>query len=161
MQQEKAFDGDSLGRAKQFLRANWKEGCKCPCCGQRVQLYKRSVTSAMAAGLALIVHRVGIGADVHLESFFKDIEGLPSSIRGDMTKWVEWGMLAKTNERGVYRATDDARQFLCGMKTNRFLYFYNGKVQARSVETITYEEALQNKFDIQKLLKPEGRYLHG
>lgn len=31
---------ETLEEAKQFLRENWEEGADCPCCTQKVKLWK-------------------------------------------------------------------------------------------------------------------------
>lgn len=151
----------SLQEAKTYLKENYEKGTKCPCCGQFVKLYKRKITSAMALGLIYLAKNTEADEYVHIENFFKK-QPVPSSIRGDISKLVFWGLLEKqeglradgSSRNGYYKITQLGRNFVHGLVTvSKNIFIYNNKVIKRSDELINIETALGNKFNYRELMK--------
>lgn len=159
---DKPSQRHTIGEGKQWLRENFESGVNCPCCSQFVKLYKRKITSSMAYGLVLLHKHHKVGDIVHLENFFKSLEGVPSSIRGDISKLRFWGLLeAIEGERedgnpsnGHYMLTAKGKDFAMDriniparvkIFNNRFFGFDGDEVGVRDV--------MQSQFDYDELLK--------
>jgi len=159
---DKVDDGTTVGSVKKFLRDNYTEGARCPCCGQVVKLYKRSITSSMAYGLILMANaKDERGGDpfLHVEDFFKS-KNIPSSIRGDIPKLTMFGLLmSPIDGKGIYGVTPLGFDFVNGVyKAPAYVEVYNNKVIRTSDKMVTIQQALKNKFEYQKLMKGELNY---
>jgi hypothetical protein len=155
---------ETIKEAKQFLKANYKEGTKCPCCGQSVKLYKRTITSAMAWGLIIFDKKSLTNDFYHAENIFKDVDGLPSSIRGDFPKLRFWGLIEKyegdrddgSPRNGLYRITSKGKSFVRNRySVPRHAYTYNNKLRKIEGDDITIKDALSNKFNYNQLMRNE------
>lgn len=145
----------TITEAKSFLRENWSKGATCPCCQQHVQLYRRPITSAMAAGLILMYH-FRKNAFTHVEDFFKKIK-CPSSIRGDFSKLRYWGLIEENTEEegqeGFYRVTAKGREFVrCEIKVESHIQLYNDKFYGFVGNYVDIRDCLKTKFDYEKLM---------
>ena len=90
---------ETIQQAKDYLRENWEDGAKCPCCNQTVKLYKRKLNSSMALGLIMIsLKHNGVNTSnwFHLENYFKDLP-VHSTVRGDIPKLRHWGLIESFN----------------------------------------------------------------
>jgi hypothetical protein len=161
-----------IKEAKELLRNIADEGFVCPCCGQPAKVYRRTITSAMATGLILMYNKfrdrsfVDTPSWLHIESFFKDISGLPPSIRADIPKLRFWHLIEAKNEEkedgnpcnGYYRLTDLGRAFVENrISVQKVIKIYNNRRIGQVTEkgTLTIKEALKNKFSYDNLMKGE------
>lgn len=149
--------------ARDYVNMNAEKGVTCPCCNSFVKIYKRTLTSAMAYGLYLI-HRHLEDEEFHLEDFFKSLNDVPSSIRGDMSKLVHWGFIDKVpsdkkegaKTSGVYRANMYAISIFIEHEepVMKNVYIRQGKrLDIADGEFTTFHDALNNKFDYDKLME--------
>lgn len=139
-----------------------KEGTICPYCSQFIKLYERTLTSSMAYGLILIYKKQKLDDSyLHIENFFKDINHLPSSIRGDISKLRYWKLLErkegerkdKSRRNGYYKITQRGRLFVeNNLKVPSNIKVYNNHFMGFSGEIISIKEALKNKFSYEKLM---------
>lgn len=152
----------TLEEAKKFLRSNFEEGAKCPCCGQFVKLYKRKITSSMAYGLIVINRLKEPGEIFHLNKFFKELPNVPAAIHGDMPKLRLWGLLSDIEKElddgnpncGLYTLTPEGRAFVMGaISVPKYCFMYNNKVTAKSEELTTIREALGDQFNYSELME--------
>ena len=171
------FNSDStVKEVREHLDTSIRTGKKthCPCCNRTVRQYKRSITSAMAYGLILLVRNQGVhrgnvsfenkyGAPqwFHMENTLKEA-GAPTSIRGDMSKWVYWGCLERNEkytidsnpESGLYRLTKKAVDFVLGWCTlKKYIKLHNRVSYGFDGDLISIKEALQNKFNYDELMR--------
>jgi hypothetical protein len=154
----------TVSEAKELLASELKKGCKCPVCGQHAQMYKRTITSAMAKALLIFY---GQGEDQVDENGFFHLEKVlkyyadSEATRGDAPKLQLWGLIEKMNSdrpdgskrNGYYRVTKKGDHFVEGLiEVERSLYIFNDTIYAKSEETITFENALKsNKFKYQEI----------
>lgn len=155
----------TLEDVKKYLREKSLEGCKCPACAQHVQIYRRTITSSMAAALILLCKLAEDSKYFHLETYLK-ASPAPASWRGDVPKLRFWGLIEKKEGEkndgnpndGFYRITPQGRFFVHGhhaVKTPILLY--NNKMIgfAQDCEEVTIKEVLGNKFNYDKLMNGE------
>jgi hypothetical protein len=151
----------TLGEVKQYLKANWIKGTHCPACNQSVKLYQRPLTSSMAYGLILLA-RENSAEDgwIHIENYFKELN-IPSSIRGDISKLVNWKMLERfegtredgSNRVGVYRVTENGRRFVRGqLQVYSHILIYNNEFKGFTGNLVGIKEALGKKFNYNELM---------
>lgn len=162
MHNDKPTDETSLGDARTWLTGRIDKGQVCPCCKQFAKVYKRPMTSSMAYGLILLA-RVDRDEDdgwVHIENYFKSLS-IPSSIRGDITKLVNWGLLERfegeredgSNRVGLYRVTYKGVQFVRSeIEVYSHIIIYSNMFQGFSGEPIKIKEALGKKFNYDELM---------
>lgn len=152
----------SLDQAQEVLRAHLRplvsKGATCPCCNQYVKIYKRLITGAMGYGLLLLVREDlrRAGRPIHVEDYLKSLQGIPSSIRGDISKLCWWGLLERVpGERGdgsrrvgLYRVLPAGRRFAEGrMRVPKYAKVYNNRVLSLHGQQVTISEVLGTKFD--------------
>lgn len=152
--------------ARKFLRTNFKVGTGCPCCGQFVKEYKRSISGAMAYALILIwrMNRKNQRNFFHVEKHFKEIKGLSASVRGDFAKLKHWGLIEKLDHDdvdgsragGYYRITPEGISFIKNEITvPKYALMYNNDCNGFEGDDINIHSALKNKFNYQKLMRGE------
>lgn len=160
----------TLKQAKDDLRSKLFDGATCECCGRHTQLYVRQITSSMALGLIKLftegkVHENGNGY-IHIERFFKDLIGVPASIRADIPKLRFWGLIqpeGKENEdgnpnSGLYKITEQGKLFVEGkILVPSHINVYNNKMYGFNVNAkdINIKQALKNKFNYNLLMGRE------
>ena len=161
---------------KEYLSESMRNGeaTICPCCNRIVKLYKRPITSSMAYGLILIDKFYGKYVDefygqyedinkswFHLENFFKEMDDIPYSVRGDMPKWVYWGCLERAEDHkedgnpdcGMYRFTKTGRKFVYReIQLRKYVEIYNKVAYGFKGPMIDIGEALRNKFNYSELM---------
>lgn len=154
---------NTLDEAKNFLRENWKEGVKCPCCGRKVQLYKHSLTSGMARTLIYMNRITEIenppGGFVKVQEVFAKRYGANATAMGySLLKW--WGLLIMQDNddptrrgTGYWCITDKGKRFVHGdLTVPAQVFIYDNKRQGFSEEHVTIKEALGKHFDYLELM---------
>lgn len=121
------------------------QGGSCPCCGQHVQIYRRSIYKKMAKCLIWLVaqyHRLG-GDWVSLK------DG-PIFRGGDNAKLSYWHLIFRHEEhQDLYMPTQISTAFVAGEKRlPKYAYVYNGKVQGFSKKKIFISECFDGDFDV-------------
>ena len=153
MTQMTLFPETTVTEVKAFLKENWKKGAICPCCTNRVQQYSRPITSSMAYGLIVLfnAHQQNF---THIQDFFKQQKGLPSSTHGDFPKLKYWGLIEESQYNlGYYRVTNAGESFVKNdyiVKSN--VLIYNNKTYGFEGNNVDIMQCLKNKFDYDKLL---------
>lgn len=160
----KLHDHAPLSMAKQYVRNQISNGVECPCCGQYAKLYKRKLTSAMAIALLEIYkqNRKNNFEFFHVENHFKNLKGLPASIRGDFPKLRYWNLIEQqegerddgSNRNGFYRITGAGNAFIHDdqMKVFSHALIFNNKLEGFSENTVSFKECLGNKFNYDELM---------
>ena len=147
---------ESIKEAKEYLRDNYKKGCKCPCCDQVVKLYKRKLNSGMATTL-IQIHK-------HSKNFFhvKDMlreKGFHNGHDWSLLKY--WGLIQELDalpgstkkSSGQYRVTSKGEEFIYGRaKLPKHILIYNKRFQGFSDEETTIKESLGDDFNYYELL---------
>lgn len=160
----------TINEAQQYLKDKlYDEGAICPCCKQFVKAYKRRITSSMVMGLILLYKESllykewgGFSEDwIHIEDFLKE-KNIPSSIRGDISKFKYWKILEpkiaqrddKSFRNGYYRITPKGESFVRGtMEVEEYLHIYNDLVIAKSDNLVTIRDCIKNKFNYDELMQ--------
>ena len=86
---------DTLGQARQKVREKWREGIECPCCGQLVKLYRRSINGAMCRFLIWLVRESEV-PDMGPGRWINRADGPQiQNMRGggDYNKLRHWGLI--------------------------------------------------------------------
>lgn len=151
----------TLEGAKTFLRTNWQEGCNCPACGQRVQLYKRKLNSGMAVTLIYIyVEDKKINQWIPVKDHLRQMKYKNNH---DWTLLRYWGLIEEkqkgededTKNSGYWKITDKGKAFAENkIAVPKHIYLYNGKryKSQEVIEEITIKEALENHFSYNELM---------
>lgn len=140
--------------ARRWLKSVYRKGADCPCCGQRVQLYRRSLNRAMVRALTDIYRAAGRDW-VRIA----DIVGK----RADEAKLVHWGLLEEQygrredgGRKGTWRVTEKGERFLRGeISVPRYVLLYNSKFRDFEGPDITVTKVLSD-FNLRELLRGQG-----
>lgn len=147
-------------------------GGHCACCGQDVKLYRRPITSAMAAALTEIYkHYAKQGWPnwpdldfVHLPTLLAEAN-VPAALHkawhgGDPPKMRFWGLIERqVGERddgsdrvGMYRITDHGRNFVeHKVSVPKYGFFYAQIFMGLDGPQIVLGDALDEPFDLQDI----------
>lgn len=159
---------ETIKQAKEFLRANFSKGCKCPACGQRVMLYKRKINSGMALfliGLYRLDKRQqdSVPGMISREFFsnkqiMKEMNINTSSL--DYSVLRHFGLIEPRvsedgkKDSGYWKITHLGFMFVKhGKEHPKYVFLFNNKRQGFSEEKTTINQALGDKFDFQELMK--------
>lgn len=146
---------DTLARAKIELRQNWKAGCNCPCCGQRVELYERPIVSSAAAGLIRLVRKWR-----KTSRYYHVTELDVSSSGGEFARLERFGLIVQqvntdTKKRcsGMWLPTSKGIDFVfADISVPRSFFMFDRKFFGFSEETTNIHQALRNKFNYAELM---------
>jgi hypothetical protein len=141
--------------AKQFLRTNWDEGVKCPCCIQKVKRYKRKLTSGMASGLISLYKQADHRTDRHIH-----ISKLGHLNGGEFAQLNRWGLIEDLyndsddkRTSGKWRITDRGVSFVRGLEmVASHVYTYNGETLGFEQAKIDIHSALGSKFNYKEIM---------
>lgn len=141
---------ETMDKAKQ-------KGTECPCCGQFVKVYRRTINSTMARQL-ITAH------GMHAEGWFhtRDVVLADSAGAGDFSKLECWGLIYRQphvqgeegkRTSGMWKITDKGRDFIAGRVTvPQYAYIYNGNLLELGGVDIHIEHALGKKFDYREIM---------
>lgn len=149
----------TLDEAKAYLRENWEVGTPCPCCGQHVKLYKRSLTSGQAQALIILYRYMVQNPDeeyVHVSTF-----NTTAFRGGDFAKLRYWRLIEASEnvdtdkkDSGLWRITERGVEFVTGERyIPKRVHLYNGKIVGWSEDNIDIVDALGTKFSYEELMK--------
>ena len=137
------------GRA--FLKQHLRDGCKCPCCGQEVKLYRRALSVAMARFLIALYRAPS------LDDNWVDIKNL--DVRGgDYAKTRYWGLVEiRDDSSGLWRLTQKGLKFVHDqVRVPRHALVYDGKCTGFSDQDIGIRQALGAGYDYTELMSDRG-----
>lgn len=145
----------TIAEARQWLQANSAEGANCPCCDQKVRLYKRKLNSNMARFLISLVKKwKATGSWVsYKDCVFKG---------RDYNYLNRWGLANQAPREpgkvssGLWIPTQLGVDFvynLCPVPSHVFIY--DGSVFGFSDTTVRIEDALGSPFELLELLNQQ------
>ena len=145
----------SLHDVKKYLNENYKDGCYCPACNQRVQLYKRKLASTMAFCLIkFVLHTQKKGNQYTKFATILDNQNITPTQRADWQKLLYFRLIQNDPANsGFYKVTQQGFDFVRGnILMPKYANVFNAKVYGYSMQQITIKQALSTKFDIDDLL---------
>ena len=145
----------SLLDVKQYLNENYKNGCYCPACKQRVQLYKRKLASTMAFALIrFVVHQRKNGNQFTKFSSILDNENVTPTQRADWQKLAYFRLIQPNPDKSaMYKVTQQGFDFVKGnILMPKYANVMNAKVYGYAMDQITIHQALGTKFNLDDLL---------
>ena len=143
----------TIAQAKAWLRTRLKDGTQCPVCTQRVQVYRRKVTSSMASALIYMYRTQGLEW-FHLPT----IRNWPNR---DEATMAYWGLIEEEGSKredggraGYWRVTELGEAFVKhGMTIPKYAHVFDGRVVAMPTnEQVSIKDALGTKFNYADLM---------
>jgi len=156
---------ETLAQARERFFNNARgDGMKCPCCERYGKVYKRTITSSMAAVL-IIMHRNQHLGFYHIPTLINATTeaAVAAAIRGDFAKLRYWGLIVEEvvtrgedkKNTGRWMITQQGIDFVeARIDVQASIYLYNGKVVKglQDGTTMNIYAALRNKFSYQQLM---------
>lgn len=147
---------ETLEEAKQYLRDNWEKGADCPCCTQRVQLYKHKLPASSVFAL-IRLYKLGEGYH-HVRDFAEGLEGVRRSSMFAELRY--WGVVEdKANEdptkrkSGLWKITEKGKDFVEEkIKLPSYVRLFDGNAYGVVGDEISVREALGNKFNYEEMM---------
>lgn len=152
-------DGETLGAARRWLREQARaDGASCPCCGQFVKVYRRSLNAPIAVAL-IRAHRYRGGDPWHLPTLF--------GASGDIAKARYWGLIEPASDElredgsprnGWWQITDTGGAWVQGMTGLwRYAFVFDGNLlqfdrSDPAGPTWRVQQALGKKFNYAELM---------
>ncbi len=146
----------TLQEARDHLHSMWgKEAVSCPCCSQKVVMYKRKLNSGMAKAL-LLIYKISNGVDfgfIHVQKEFKKI-GI-NAISVEYNKLAHWRLIEErkgdnpsgANRSGFWKLTPLGISFAKGgSSVKETVHVFDAKVRGFSGEEIRITDAIKNRF---------------
>lgn len=121
------------------------KGGECRCCGQHIQVYRRSIYKRMAKCLIWVVSEYEANGQEWV-----NLKDGPIFRGGDNTKLVYWRlMVAHPTEENLYKPTQVGVDFVARKQTiPRYAYVFDGRVQGFSEERVGINDCLEGDFDL-------------
>lgn len=157
-------DTTTITQAKVWLSKYARKGAQCPCCEQRVQFYKRTLTSTMCYALILIDQHFRTSSEwLHVPQYLTAAGADEAARGGDYAKLKDWGFIEpkpavredSSTRTGYWRITDRGKAFVRGeIRVRKTVELYNQKRtrQDADPETVSIQEALGTRFDYAALM---------
>lgn len=156
----------TLSEAQALVRSHWEDphGIACPCCGQKVYIYKRKLTGSMARALiALWQHEetIPFGEYTHIERLIKLQPRLSTAVRSNCTLPKHWGLLDQqpgvredgSSRTGYFRLSSLGREFVTGgARVHLRACLFNNKLIGMTGPQVTIQEVIGTKFDYEELM---------
>lgn len=153
---------DTLREAKDFLRKNWHKGTNCPCCSQKVKLWKYQIHSTMATVLIELYHMTPNEYHHHddLWRIVKDKFNFQAVHCGDFSKLALWGLIepmpkdydSNKKATGNWKITEKGKMFVENkIKVSKVLFVFNGKIWGEEGEVYILD-TLRKKFDYKNMI---------
>jgi len=161
--------------AKNWLNAEMLKGANCPCCNQKVKVYKRHVTHLQAATLILLHKTFPVGTVVDINFFVQQVQ--PPELALSLVKGREWhklkywGLIDEVDDKSMvkrfraaypaakgkrvvlHRLNERGAAFTQGNPIVKFVYVYDDVVRGWDESaTATIVDALEGKFDFTELV---------
>lgn len=145
-------DSTPLGIARDWTRKRADEGVDCPCCTQRVQVYKRKLNSGMARSL-IAMYALAHTDWIHVPTAI----GARSREEGKLAYWalVEGPLTPRDDggRAGWWRVTSKGELFVRQqLRIPSHARVYDGKVLGLMGNPISIVDALGTKFNYSELM---------
>lgn len=165
-------DDATLREARAWLRSRLNEGAACPCCTQRAQTYRRSISARMVLVLIEMVRQSA--ENTRSDGWFhvqKEIlarlvrQGRISPGSGDYSKLRHWDLLEPHPENaaarpekssaGLWRTTPKGRQFvLYDARVVKYVHVFDNRVMGVSGPDVDVVACLGESFHFVELIAP-------
>lgn len=161
--------------AKDWLNEAMLKGANCPCCNQKVKVYKWSANHKQAAALILLHKTFPVGTIVDINFFLQQAQ--PPEFGKELVKGKEWnklkywGLLDEVDDKDIvkrfretypaskgkrvslHRLNERGAAFCQGNPIIKFVYVYDDIVRGWDETTnTTIMEALEEKFNFNTLI---------
>lgn len=152
---------ETIEQGINHIRQGMSDGVACPCCGQLVKLYRRTIYWGMAKGLIQLyhLHRAQEGY-YHLRDL-KTTSKRSVYDLSDFSKLKHWGLIypcpvndnPKTKSSGLWHITDKGIEFVEDrLRLPKYAYVFNDTVYDRGGELVGIRDALGEEFDYYELM---------
>lgn len=155
-------DIQTLGEAQNFIVDGMHEagGVLCPCCNQRVKLYKRSLNSSMARML-IALSKINNGRDWTYIEDWREQSGLTLNGGGDYGKLAYWELIQQKElephvdkgASGLWRITSKGIDFVNkNIKVPSHVLIYNNEIMGWSDKQVDITHCLGKKFSYDEIM---------
>jgi len=144
---------ETIEDARQYIADNREKGVDCPCCGKYLKVWRKSIVSTSAAELIRLVGKYR-GEAIHIDDFCIEAKDR------NFSQLVLWGLVVpeKNDDRkkrspGRWIPTAEGKYFARGLRSiDKYVLTYDNHILKFEGPKITIRDALNNKFDYEKLL---------
>lgn len=150
---------ETIEQGKIHIQQGMSDGVSCPCCGQLVKLYRRTLYHSMAVALCSLYREAQGRTDVYVH-----IDQLTLNVGGsDFSKLKHWGLIEaypqelhddpKTKTAGKWRITDKGCEFAEGRITlPKYALIFNNRCYGMAGDPVTIIDSLKEDFDYPEMM---------
>lgn len=157
------YDNETILKERKRLLKYWDSGSDCYCCGQKVKLYRISISSSQANVLIRFVKRHLKVEEKRRKEQWYSHHTIYNVLETGFPALARWELIEsapntdqKKHSSGLWRPTQLGCDFAQGKTTvSKYVYMYNNRVWARSKMQVNIEKALNHKFDFRELWEAE------
>jgi hypothetical protein len=151
---------DTLAEAKQYLKDNWTEGCKCPACTQNVKLYKHKINGLTAKSLIDLYNLTFKYPNKFYFHVHDDID-VPLKVGGGFAKLRWWKLIeempneegSSSRTSGYWKITETGKSFVKNeFSIPVYSKLYNMKHYGFTGDKVTIIDSLTSKFNYKDLM---------
>ena len=141
----------TTAKAEVFAGMQKSKGVICPCCEQKVKLYKRQITSSMALQL-ISLGKIKTVDYTHVEKWRSNVTLDGGTMGGgEHSRLQLWGLI-ETCGNGLWRITRDGREFAFGQGTvPKFTRVYNNTFLGFDGPQVSIKDCLGSRYSLQLL----------
>ena len=152
---------ESILEGKQHLKAHYKKGVDCPCCGQFVKAYRRKIDSGVALFLVKLGRLTKEGEYLHAEKVLKALGKSTKSMNYSIARYwelIEKEPIDKSNTKkkssGNWRLTDKGWAFIENrVKPFKYVITYNSKkIDYEFDKVVSIVECLGDHYNYAELM---------
>lgn len=150
-------DSTSLGEARKATMALAGDGVDCPCCEQRVKVYKRPFRFKQAFFLLYLVVAESTGRPMTSDAYIQWAAGKGVTIKGgDHAKVKHWKLAQPpSTQGGPWSLTTLGRAVVAGTsRPFQYAHILRNAVLEYSGDPVTLQEALGDAFDASEIVAP-------
>ena len=153
----------SLAEARDYIADGMMEagGIACPCCEQRVKLYRRSLNSSMAAML-IALSRINNGSRWTYIEEWREKSDISINGGGDYGKLAYWNLVESMpvapeldkGSSGQWKITKKGMEFGSGnIRVPSHVLIYNNTIMGFSDKLVDIHNCLGKKFSYSELME--------
>lgn len=142
----------ATARAEVFAGMQKSKGIICPCCEQKVKVYKRQITSSMAHQLVSLAKVKTVGY-IHVEKWRSIVNNSGGTMGGGEHSRLQFWGLIETSGKGYWRITNDGREFAFGYGTvQKFARVYNNTFLGFDGPQVSIQDCLGSRYSLPVLV---------
>lgn len=155
----------TVADAQAYILEHRHDGCRCPVCNAKIEIYKRAIHSTMAAVLCeMRRHEKATGAEAMNVASLPGVKKLPKSY-SDFSKCRWWGLIEQmpgvrddgSPRNGYWKLTTKGRKFVeRSERVMKYALEFKSEALGFAGEMVTIDDCLGTRFRYDELVNSQS-----